>query len=119
MGAVLAQGQCAAVGCARREAALGRAALERGARRLDAGLPVFNILHGLRDVLQLARAGCGVFQIAVADQEQLAAQVLIGGAEAFELGLLSFDAAAQLIALRREAMDRRRSVENSVFEVLV
>ena len=45
--------------------------------------------------------------------------MLIGGAEAFELGLLSVDAAAQLIALRREAMDRRCSVENRVFEVLV
>ena len=89
----------------------------RRAYPFDAGLPVFNILHGLRDVLQLARAGCGVFQIAVADQEQLAAQVLIGGAEAFELGLLSFDAAAQLIALRREAMDPRWPT--AFFEVLV
>ena len=115
-GAVLAQGQCAAVGCARREAALGRAALER-ARRLDAGLPVFNILHGLRDAAGSRR----MRRISNSCRRSgaLAAQVLIGGAEAFELGLLSFDAAAQLIALRREAMDRRRSVENSVFEVLV
>ena len=46
---------------------LATAALKRGTCRVDAGLPVFNILHGLRDVLQLARAGGGVFQIAVAD----------------------------------------------------
>jgi hypothetical protein len=76
-------------------------------------------LHGEADGFQLADAGGRELHVALADGHELAAEIVVGCPEAHELALLQLDAAAQMIPLMGETMDRRRSVEDGVLEVLV
>jgi hypothetical protein len=50
---------------------------------------------------------------------ELSAEIVVDCSEAHELALLQLDAAAQMIPLVGETMDRRRSVEDGVLEILV
>src|SRR5574342_621515 len=96
-----------------------RSGLQGGAAIRRRAHPVLDALHGEADGFQLADARGREFHVALADGHELAAKIVVGCPETSELALLQLDAVAQMIPLMGETMDRRRSVEDGVLEVLV
>ena len=89
-----------------------RTGLQRHAAIGERAVPILDALHGEADGFQLADARGREFHVALADGHELAAEIVVGCPEAHELTLLQLDAAAQMIPLMGETMDRRRSVED-------